>query len=204
MADRIAVMADGRVEQIGAPDEVYGRPDTLFCARFMGSPKINELEGVLSDDPVGGLSFAIGPDGRGDVLRLAPEPASPGALPIPAQPATLAFRAEDAVITNRTGCGVNADVTFIENRGAEKYLLADLAVAEPLRDGRRSVELRLRLSGADRPDESGKVSFLPNRVHLFCENGRRLLTASCREIPADVQGGDAAVINRASSGAAAS
>src|SRR6202171_1549802 len=45
MADRIVVMHDGRVEQIGAPLDLYDRPDNLFVAGFIGSPAMNFLRG---------------------------------------------------------------------------------------------------------------------------------------------------------------
>jgi len=48
MADRIAVMNDGRVEQLGAPLELYDRPANLFVAQFIGSPSMNVFDGVFS------------------------------------------------------------------------------------------------------------------------------------------------------------
>jgi multiple sugar transport system ATP-binding protein len=49
MADKIVVMHDGRVEQVGAPLDLYDRPDNLFVASFIGSPAMNLLPGVLSE-----------------------------------------------------------------------------------------------------------------------------------------------------------
>ena len=46
MADKIVVMHDGLVEQIGAPLELYDRPDNLFVAGFIGSPAMNFLKGA--------------------------------------------------------------------------------------------------------------------------------------------------------------
>src|SRR6516162_238399 len=69
MADKIVVMHDGRVEQIGAPLELYDRPRNLFVAGFIGSPAMNFLKGVVRAN--GALEFA----GRGDVrLPLAVAP----------------------------------------------------------------------------------------------------------------------------------
>src|SRR5262249_39711578 len=48
MADRIVVMHDGVVEQIGAPLDLYDRPDNLFVAGFIGSPAMNLLPGTIS------------------------------------------------------------------------------------------------------------------------------------------------------------
>src|SRR5512141_249676 len=47
MADRIVVMHDGRIEQIGSPLHLYDHPDNLFVAQFIGSPAMNIIEGTL-------------------------------------------------------------------------------------------------------------------------------------------------------------
>src|SRR3984893_65967 len=47
MADRIVVMHDGRIEQIGTPLELYDHPDNLFVAQFIGSPAMNVVEGTV-------------------------------------------------------------------------------------------------------------------------------------------------------------
>src|SRR5512141_2041660 len=52
MADRIVVMHDGIVEQIGAPLELYDRPANLFVAGFIGSPAMNMLEGKMDGESV--------------------------------------------------------------------------------------------------------------------------------------------------------
>ena len=60
MADRIAVMNEGRIEQLAPPSELYDEPATGFVARFIGD--ISELDGVLAGDEVevGGLRVPIG------------------------------------------------------------------------------------------------------------------------------------------------
>ena len=55
LADRIVVMHDGRVEQIGAPLELYDRPQNLFVAGFIGSPAMNFLNGTIRAN--GALEF---------------------------------------------------------------------------------------------------------------------------------------------------
>jgi len=50
MATRIVVMKDGRVQQIGAPKEIYDNPNNLFVGGFMGTPPMNFLTGELHDD----------------------------------------------------------------------------------------------------------------------------------------------------------
>jgi ABC-type sugar transport system ATPase subunit len=55
LADRIVVMSDGVIQQIGSPDEVYERPRNMFVASFLGSPPINYLEGAIETE--GGVPF---------------------------------------------------------------------------------------------------------------------------------------------------
>jgi len=55
MADRIAVMNEGRIEQLGEPLELYDRPANLFVAQFIGSPAMNVLEGIFKKDSVEAL-----------------------------------------------------------------------------------------------------------------------------------------------------
>ena len=66
MGDRIAVMKEGRLEQIGTPDEIYNRPTTLFVAGFVGSPPMNLIEGeVATQDGCARFSsgdFAVEPN----------------------------------------------------------------------------------------------------------------------------------------------
>jgi sn-glycerol 3-phosphate transport system ATP-binding protein len=81
LGDRIAVMSEGRLLQLGTPDEIYGQPATLFVAGFIGSPPMNLLQGVSSGGEVraGDLRFTLPgtPDGevviglRPEALRLA-------------------------------------------------------------------------------------------------------------------------------------
>lgn len=62
MADRIVVMHDGKIEQVGAPRELYGDPDNLFVAGFIGTPEINRFPGIISDGNVTldcGVTFPV-------------------------------------------------------------------------------------------------------------------------------------------------
>jgi multiple sugar transport system ATP-binding protein len=59
LADRIAVMRDGLVQQLGTPDEIYEQPRNTFVASFLGNPPINYLEGRIGRD-AGGVFFRRG------------------------------------------------------------------------------------------------------------------------------------------------
>jgi multiple sugar transport system ATP-binding protein len=59
LADRIAVMDHGRIQQLGTPDEIYNDPQNLFVAQFIGSPQMNVLDGEIRDGRFQGRGFSI-------------------------------------------------------------------------------------------------------------------------------------------------
>ncbi|TCP69608.1 ABC transporter ATP-binding protein [Baia soyae] len=62
MGDRVVVMKDGVIQQVAIPNELYHHPANLFVARFMGSPTMNVLDGILSEED--GLLFFIAEGAR--------------------------------------------------------------------------------------------------------------------------------------------
>ncbi len=80
LGDRIAVMARGRLMQVGTPQEVYGRPVNLFVAEFIGSPPMNLLRGPVRSGTLrlGSTELALGriPDGE-VVIGIRPEGLAP-------------------------------------------------------------------------------------------------------------------------------
>ncbi|WP_456267604.1 ABC transporter ATP-binding protein [Kushneria sp. AK178] len=83
MSDRIAVLSDGVIQQIGTPQEVYERPANLFVARFMGHDNlfsISAREGMTVQTPIGALETEDKNDGRVALIRPETlELTSPGA-----------------------------------------------------------------------------------------------------------------------------
>src|ERR1700732_4912043 len=79
MADKIVVMHDGIVEQIGAPLDLYDRPDNLFVAGFIGSPAMNCLKGALK---VNGKAEFQGPEGVSLPVMAAAAPAGSDGRPV--------------------------------------------------------------------------------------------------------------------------
>ena len=112
MADRIAVMDHGVLQQVGSPIEVYNNPANVFVARFIGSPGMNLLAGRPAESD------------RGLVVDLGPVGQTP---PLPTQLAQrlrthkgdvlFGFRPEQAAIAAE-GSGLSAPVTFVERIGA--------------------------------------------------------------------------------------
>ncbi len=153
MSDRIALMSEGRIEQLGTPDELYAQPATLTVARFIGTPSINLIPVEISEN--GSVSaFGI-------PLGISATDHTTGS-------ATLGLRAEDLRVGSE---GFALRIVRTETHGADRYvhghLLAD--------DGTR---ITLRLP-ADKPlataqDGTVHVTFPRERAHLFGETGLRL------------------------------
>jgi multiple sugar transport system ATP-binding protein len=104
IADRIAVMRDGRICQIGTPDEIYNAPRTLFVARTVGSPRINAIEGRLAA-------------GRFEAAAMPLQLDISGAMAD--GPATLAIRPEDLSIAAAADAadGFAAEIYEVEPLG---------------------------------------------------------------------------------------
>ncbi|AXR74010.1 sn-glycerol-3-phosphate ABC transporter ATP-binding protein UgpC [Auritidibacter sp. NML130574] len=113
MADRIAVLGEGQLQQCGTPDELYSKPGNIFVAGFLGSPAMNMLAGNRE-------SGAVNCDGLGVSTAHAPD-----GLP---EKITLGIRPEHLAITE-TG-SPNADfegvVSHVENTGADAYVRISL------------------------------------------------------------------------------
>jgi multiple sugar transport system ATP-binding protein len=107
MADRIAVINKGRLEQVGTPDELYAAPATLFVAGFIGSPPMNLLP--------------VGPDGRGVFGRDArPD-------------TTLGVRPEHLGLRPQTGeWTLDALVGLVEPTGKDRVVQATTLDGTPL------------------------------------------------------------------------
>ena len=119
MADRIVVLQNGVVEQIGAPLELYDNPRNLFVAGFIGSPSMNFIEARISRD---GDPVAITRDGT----RLPLAPNAPGQN---GQDVTYGIRPEHLELASQ-GTGIPAEVSVVEPTGAEILVVNTIAGTE--------------------------------------------------------------------------
>jgi multiple sugar transport system ATP-binding protein len=115
LGDRIVLMRDGRVQQVGAPLEVYQRPANLFVAGFLGSPPMNQIPGRL--EHADGVWFASN-DGA---FRLRLEQADLPAALAKGRPVVLGLRPE-ALIPANASEGFPAVVEEIEPLGHESLI----------------------------------------------------------------------------------
>ena len=113
MADRIAVMDHGALQQVGTPLEVYNSPANIFVARFIGSPGMNLLPGVLTDR-AGQLRVDLGAAGQ---TRPLSEPLAAALRDRREREVWYGFRAEELSI-GADGEGLELGVTFIERIGS--------------------------------------------------------------------------------------
>ena len=114
MADRIVVMHDGIVEQVGTPLELYDHPANLFVAGFIGSPAMNFIEGTLRRD--GGAPVLEAAGGR-----LALPASAPGG---DGQKVTLGIRPEHLSISASGPASLDAVVEVVEPTGADTHVVA--------------------------------------------------------------------------------
>ena len=129
LADRIVVLNAGRVEQIGAPMDLYLRPDNLFVAGFIGSPKINLMAGEIQAADAARARVRVA---SGEVLDVAVD-ASAAKV---GQPVTLGVRPEHFTagdpLNGPTANGITMTVRFVESLGAVSYAYGALVDGEDL------------------------------------------------------------------------
>ena len=153
MADKIVVMHDGIVEQMGAPLELYDRPNNLFVAGFIGSPAMNLVNGKIE----GGRFHADG----GMYL-----PVRNGAANAEGRPAVYGVRPEHFRLDAETG--VPVEVVVVEPSGSETQIV--------VRGGGQEMVAVFRDRFLPNPGETIRISPDPNLVHLFdAQTGQRLV-----------------------------
>ena len=160
MSDRIAVMMDGDLLQLGTPDEVYKYPNDIRVAEFIGSPKMNILPGVV--DPNGQvtcLGFVLDQSLEGTAQRPEQGPVSVGL-----RPEHLTLRPDDT-----EGCFAGK-LTYKENLGSDVFLHLETEGLE------QRVVLRVKPHEANLV-QLGKNIFYgaePGKMILFGADGKRI------------------------------
>tara|TARA_B110001450_G_C17649556_1_gene492677 strand:+ start:1097 stop:2158 length:1062 start_codon:yes stop_codon:yes gene_type:complete len=146
MADKIVVMRDGRVEQIGSPLDLYDNPTNTFVAGFIGSPSMNFVHGKIASE--GGSYIFLSDSGL--KLPLPQTAAEDG------QAVTYGVRPELVQIGDG---GVEMEVVAVEPTGSETQIFA--------RSGKDTIDALVRDRINARP--GSKLGFMinPDDVHLF-------------------------------------
>jgi sn-glycerol 3-phosphate transport system ATP-binding protein len=105
MADHVVLMRDGRVEQQGAPAEIYERPATIFAARFLGTPPMNVIPAALVAKAGGGAALKP-PAGRGiegSAVGVRPESVRIAGEGVVATVAAVEYLGADTLLDTRIG-----------------------------------------------------------------------------------------------------
>jgi multiple sugar transport system ATP-binding protein len=123
MGDRVAVMADGRLQQVATPAEIYHTPANRFVAGFIGSPGMNLFEARL-DETADGLALCSG-DHR---LHLSREPRL---SPYTGTTITAGIRPEDVMVVEGDG-DLQLPVSAVEQLGHEQLIYFWITAREPL------------------------------------------------------------------------
>lgn len=166
MADRIVIMKDGFVQQIGSPKEVYDTPANLFVAGFIGSPAMNFFnvtlnDGVISDGK--GLELRI-PEGKRKVLEAKGYNNKDVIFGI--RPEDI--QSEQVVIDANPESTVKATVNVSELLGAETMLYSEVG----------STEFISRVDARDyhEPGSVIDLAFNMNKIHFFDKQTEEVIT----------------------------
>ncbi len=153
MADRIALLESGRLQQVGAPEELYNFPGNIFVAGFIGTPPMNFLEARLKGNELVGEGFRL-PLPKGTHLPSTPPPL-----------VKIGVRPEDLVIGEGD---VEGEVYVVEPLGRD--VLVTLKVGPTMLKALAPPELPLKAG------QQVKLDLAGGRLHLFdAETGQSLL-----------------------------
>ena len=172
MADKIVVMRNGVIQQVGSPTQLFERPANLFVAGFIGSPGMNFFHGEVASEG-GALLTSF----NGQRVELPAD-----AAPVAATRATFGIRPEHIKLG---ATGIAAPLSLVESLGTEKVLHLPIPGGQSLTSGevtfradeqRDASELLVRVIDDVRYTEGDTVHLqLPiDKIHVFGEEGQAL------------------------------
>lgn len=171
MGRRIAVLRSGRLQQVGAPSDVYDTPVNTFVATFMGAPPMNLIDGEVHAMN-GRWQF------RRDEYSLDIDPSVLGieasVLEQASGPAKLGVRPEHLSLTDTGASGIPGRVEFLEPVGSD--LFVSVKVQE------HQVQVRMPPHSRVKRGENVRVTFDPAQCHIFGREGRNLRTIHVGEL----------------------
>ena len=172
MGDRIAVLKDGVLQQVGTPREMYDKPANEFVAGFIGSPAMNLGRFTVSGD-VATLGAAKIQLSKATLDAVAPEDGGK---------VTIGFRPESLeVVSAKDEHSIPVRLSFVEELGSDAYIYGELVGAEDseekLGSGEDSSQIIVRVPPrtAPEPGETVYVRIKPGEEHIFsASTGERL------------------------------
>jgi sn-glycerol 3-phosphate transport system ATP-binding protein len=168
LADRILVMNQGRIEQLGTPEQVFFHPETLFTARFIGSPEINLLAGNLTEthllfhdlsepDLDRGTDLKGRTPGKGAALPLSFEPPVTG-------PCVCGIRPEHLFVVDGS---VTPDIRFSGQIDLKESLGSDTLYHIQCGSGKQPLIIRSKDHNRFSPGNRVNLGFLRDHCHFF-------------------------------------
>ena len=170
LGDRIVIMKDGAVQQIGTPEEVFNHPANLFVAGFIGTPQMNLFDAKLVLE--GGKYAVVLTNGQKVVLSDDKQ-AALTANTVAEQDITLGIRPQHIMLCNDESAKMTATVDVSEKMGSEVHFHADV-------DGKEVILVVQTMDIAGHPNEifdhGAKINldFGGNVCHLFDKDGFNL------------------------------
>jgi multiple sugar transport system ATP-binding protein len=154
LGDRVVVMKDGYIQQVGEPLELYGKPANRFVAGFIGSPAMNFAEATVGEENGSVLVTNAG-------LRMTVPPAKADRMrAYKGQTVTMGVRPEDMHIAAADGrTGLDAVVEVVEPLGSE--ILLDVMVGNTVMVARVDPTVRAKVH------EKIRLNVHPDRLHFF-------------------------------------
>lgn len=163
LADRIVVMREGNVEQVGAPMELYRNPVNSFVAGFIGSPRMNFLEAVVESISIGEVEISF--EGlQGGNVKI---PLSDPSLEVQ-QKLTVGLRPEQLEVDGAGDTFMEARIDFVEQLGGVSFAYASKFEAGPL------IAIADAEEGDIHPDQLRKLAFSGKSCLLFDAEGKRI------------------------------
>ena len=159
LADKIVVLREGAVAQVGTPLELYDDPDNLFVAGFIGSPKMNFLKGVVETSGTNGLTLTL-PEHGGQVLNCPVR-----ANLAKGEKVTVGVRPEHFSDTGSASLPLTMDI--IEHLGGETFAYARHALGDV-------ITIRVQHGRDLKAGEAINARFDPKSVLLFDAAGQRI------------------------------
>ncbi len=159
MADRIAIMRDGLIEQVGSPHEVFAKPANVFVASFIGTPQMNLVEADLS-------GYSAGKAKVGFDKQLVTLPANAAVAQLKPGKVTIGIRPRAfSVVPKDTKDTIDAQAELIEPMGAETLIHARTKTGGDIRV----------VVDRDKRVKIGEVLHLvpdPLQTHFFDDTGK--------------------------------
>lgn len=153
MSDKIAIMSDGFIQQIGSPDEVYKNPANLFVAQFIGNPTMNLFEGRFKDGHFVSNDWKV----------LIPNWKTKNIMPD--VDIVFGIRPQDIYLTNDDY--PNSDPTYFVEVVRSELLGNEIQYVGVIKELQKEIVFITDTYNKFKPGQVTKISIIPNKIHIF-------------------------------------